>query len=244
MKKILVIDDEQPTLAMFRLFLKAYGYEVLLAENGFQGLEIFRKEGPPIVLTDIKMPGMDGLEVLRQVKEIEPRTEVIVISGHGDMDLAMQALQLNASDFLSKPVQKSELDIALKRAEERIEKESDQGNEIRVKLRENNLAVLEVEGDISSRSEPILKDAFQQALAKGAHKFLLRFTGKTSVNSAGVAVIIQLLLEAHRGSVPVAICGLSPNFKKLFEMVGVNNYARSFEQEEEALRYLAGVSEA
>ncbi|HSO71775.1 MAG TPA: response regulator [Thermodesulfobacteriota bacterium] len=244
MKKILVIDDEQPTLAMFRLFLKAYGYEVLLAENGFRGLEVFRKERPPIVLTDIKMPGMDGLEVLRQVKEIAPRTEVIVISGHGDMDLAMQALQLNASDFLSKPVQKSELDIALKRAEERIEQEADQTNEIRVTLRKNNLAVLEVEGDVSSRSEPILKEAFQQALIKGSRKFLLRFTGKTSVNSAGVAVIIQLLLEAHRDSVPVAICGLSPNFKKLFEMVGVDNYARSFEEEEEALRYLAGVSDA
>jgi len=244
MKKILVIDDEQPTLAMFRLFLKAYGYEVLLAENGFQGLEVFRKERPPIVLTDIKMPGMDGLEVLRQVKEIAPRTEVIVISGHGDMDLAMRALQLNASDFLSKPVQKSELDIALKRAEERIDQETDQANEIRVQMRENNLAVLEVEGDIASRSEPILNEAFQQALAQGTRKFLLRFSGKTSVNSAGVAVIIQLLLEAQRRSVPVAICGLSPNFKKFFEMVGVHNYARSFEQEEEALRYLAGVSGA
>ena len=131
MKKILIIDDEKPTLNMFRLFLSAYGYEVLLAENGLQGLEIFRKEGPPIVLTDIKMPGMDGLEVLRQVKEIAPRTEVIVISGHGDMDLAMRALQLNASDFLSKPVQKSELDIALKRAEERIKQETDPAQAIR-----------------------------------------------------------------------------------------------------------------
>lgn len=244
MKKILVIDDEQPTLAMFRLFLKAYGYEVLLAENGFLGLEVFRKERPPIVLTDIKMPGMDGLEVLRQVKEIAPRTEVIVISGHGDMDLAMQALQLNASDFLSKPVQKSELDIALKRAEERIDQETDKANEVRVQLREDHLAVLEVEGDISSRSEPVLNEAFQRALAQGTRKILVRFTGNTSVNSAGVAVIIQLLLEAQRRSVPVAICGLSVNFKKLFEMVGVDNYARFFEQEEEALEYLADVSGA
>ena len=239
MKKILIIDDEKPTLNMFRLFLSAYGYEVLLAENGLQGLEIFRKEGPPIVLTDIKMPGMDGLEVLRQVKEIAPRTEVIVISGHGDMDLAMRALQLNASDFLSKPVQKSELDIALKRAEDRIKQGTDSAQAIRYLPKEDDLCVLEVEGDISSQSEAMFNEAFQKAWAQGARKILLRFSQRTSVNSAGVAVLIQFLLEAHRRSVPVAICGLAPHFKQLFEMVGINNYARTFEQEKESLAYLA-----
>jgi len=153
MKKILIIDDEKPTLAMFRLFLKAYGYEVLLAENGLEGLEIFRREKPPIVLTDIKMPGLDGLEVLRQVKEIDPRAEVIVISGHGDMELAMRALQLNASDFLSKPVQKSELDIALKRAEERLKLAEGGGRPVRVQGREDRLFIVTVEGEVSSRSE-------------------------------------------------------------------------------------------
>jgi anti-anti-sigma factor len=240
MKKILVIDDEKPTLNMFRLFLKAYGYEVLLAENGLQGLDIFRQEGPPIVLTDIKMPGLDGLEVLRQVKEIAPRTEVIVISGHGDMDLAMRALQLNASDFLSKPVQKSELDIALKRAEERLKQGTDPAQAIGCQMREGDLCVLEVAGDISSQSESMLNAAFQKAWAQRTRKILMRFTERTSVNSAGVAVLIQLLLEAHRRSVPVAICRLAPHLKQLFEMVGINNYARTFEQEEEALAYLAG----
>ena len=69
MEKILVIDDEKATLSMFRLFLDAYGYSVYTAENGKEGLEIFRKEKPAIVLTDIKMPGIDGLAILRQIKE-------------------------------------------------------------------------------------------------------------------------------------------------------------------------------
>jgi hypothetical protein len=86
--KILVIDDEKPTLSMFLLFLKAYGYEVLLAENGAQGLKIFEAESPAIVFTDLKMPGMDGFEVLDRIKSQSPETEVIVITGHGDMDLA------------------------------------------------------------------------------------------------------------------------------------------------------------
>ncbi|MFH1083800.1 MAG: response regulator, partial [Pseudomonadota bacterium] len=118
MDKILIIDDEKPTLAMFRLFLGAYGYEVFTAENGEEGLEVFERERPPIVVTDIKMPGMDGFEVLRRIKEIEPSTEVIIITGHGDMDLAVKALDFNATDFINKPIQRSSLDAALKRAKE------------------------------------------------------------------------------------------------------------------------------
>jgi YesN/AraC family two-component response regulator len=121
LEKILVIDDEKPTLSMFRLFLSAYGYMVFTAENGAQGLEIFKKERPPIVLTDIKMPGMDGLTVLKQIKEINPKTEVIVITGHGDTDLAKQALDLDAVDFINKPIKRENLDAALKRAEERLQ---------------------------------------------------------------------------------------------------------------------------
>ena len=92
MRKVLVIDDEKATLNMFRLFLTAYGYTVFLAENGSAGLEIFEKERPPIVFTDVKMPGMDGFEVLKRLKEIEPKTEIIIVTGHGDMDSAIEAL--------------------------------------------------------------------------------------------------------------------------------------------------------
>ena len=74
MEKILVIDDEKPTLMMFRLTLAAYGYEVLTAENGQEGLDVFRRERPDIVLTDIKMPGMSGIDVLKQIKSVDPAT--------------------------------------------------------------------------------------------------------------------------------------------------------------------------
>ena len=120
MEKILVIDDEKATLSMFRLFLDAYGYRVYTAENGAEGLEIFRKEKPAIVLTDIKMPGIDGLAVLQQIKEIAPKTSVIVITGHGDTDLAEQAAVLNAVDIIHKPIKKEALDAALEKAREKL----------------------------------------------------------------------------------------------------------------------------
>ena len=121
MQKILVIDDEKATLSMFRLFLDAYGYAVFTAENGAEGLAIFKKEKPAIVITDIKMPGIDGLTVLQEIKDMDPKTEVIVITGHGDTDLAKQAFDRHAADFINKPIKKEALDAALKKAKERLE---------------------------------------------------------------------------------------------------------------------------
>jgi len=123
MEHILVIDDEKPILSMFRFLLGFYGYTVLTAENGEAGLEIFRKENPPIVFLDIKMPGMDGLSVLKQIKKISPETEVILITGHGNEELEKEARSLHANDFIHKPFQRESLDNAIKQLKERRKKE-------------------------------------------------------------------------------------------------------------------------
>lgn len=120
MEKILIIDDEKPTLAMFQLFLKAQGYQVITAESGQEGILLFEREKPPIVLTDIKMPGMDGLTILKNIKQISPDTEVIMTTGHGDAELAKQAMALDAADFLLKPIKREALDAALSKARRRI----------------------------------------------------------------------------------------------------------------------------
>ena len=118
-KRIVVIDDDPEIRDAMSRILAGYDYEVFTAEDGSKGLELVAKENPSIVLTDIKMPGMDGIEVLRRVKERSPDAEVIVVTGHGEMDLAIQALQLEASDFINKPISKQSLTVALRRAEER-----------------------------------------------------------------------------------------------------------------------------
>ena len=120
MTTILIIDDEQPTLQMLTLYLEACGHDVLTAENEIEGLELFRTQRPAIVLTDIKMPGKDGFDVLRQIKAIAPKTEVIVITGHGDKDLAQQALSLRASAFFNKPLDTEALDAAIRQIEQRM----------------------------------------------------------------------------------------------------------------------------
>ena len=115
MLKALVIDDEQPTLFMFNLFLKAYGYEVTTAENAAAGIELFKRERPSIVFTDIKMPGMDGLETLKMLKSIDPAVPVIVMTGHGDQNLMKQAMKLKATFFINKPIDREALEQVLKK---------------------------------------------------------------------------------------------------------------------------------
>lgn len=117
---LLLVDDEADIRDVLRLPLEDLGYKVLLAENAKKALELFRKENPAIVLTDIKMPGMDGIELLHEIKKDSPNTEVIMITGHGDMNLAIKSLKYEATDFIIKPINVDALEIALGRAEERI----------------------------------------------------------------------------------------------------------------------------
>ncbi len=117
---LLLVDDEESIRTVLSISLMDSGYHVLTAENGKEALRIFREEAPEIVLTDIKMPGMTGVELLGRIKGLNPDTEVIMISGHGDMELAIESLKRDATDFVTKPINDDVLEIALKRAHERI----------------------------------------------------------------------------------------------------------------------------
>jgi signal transduction histidine kinase/FixJ family two-component response regulator len=120
LETILLVDDEDSIRTVLGISLNDDGYEVITAANGREALNLFHKHQPPIVLTDIKMPGVSGIELLEKIKETHPDTEVIMITGHGDMDLAIKSLKMDATDFITKPINDDALAIALKRARERI----------------------------------------------------------------------------------------------------------------------------
>ena len=151
-KKILLVDDEEGIRKVLSISLSDIGYQVFTAENGEDALKIFRTENPPIVLTDIKMPGMDGIELLRTIKHENPDTEVIMISGHGDMDLAIKSLKYQAIDFVTKPINDDILEIALDRAHEKIlmrQKLREYTENLEALVQEKSAQLIEVERQVA-----------------------------------------------------------------------------------------------
>lgn len=119
-KSILLVDDEQDIRDVLSISLIDMGYTVLEAENGRSAIRIFEENSPGIVLTDIKMPGMDGIDILKKIKGLNPETQVIMITGHGDTRTAIKSLKYEAVDFITKPISQEALEIALNRANEKI----------------------------------------------------------------------------------------------------------------------------
>jgi signal transduction histidine kinase len=117
---ILIVDDEEDIRDVLEIALKDVGYQVFLAENGEKAFGVFKSKQPDIVITDIKMPVMDGIELLRQIKRENLETEVLMITGHGDMDLTIRSLKNDATDFITKPVNVDILEIAIEKAVEKI----------------------------------------------------------------------------------------------------------------------------
>lgn len=119
-EKILIVDDDERILQTFGRHLRLKGYTVLTATNGIEGLELFSQEQPEVVFADVRMPPPDGFALLRTIRERKADAEVILITGHGDMELAVNALRAGASDFISKPIESNELEAALYRVHERL----------------------------------------------------------------------------------------------------------------------------
>ena len=119
-EKVLIVDDEDPILLTLRALFEDLGYRVFEAANGREGLEVFSREKPHIVFTDLRMPEMDGLALIAALHEKSPETPVIVISGVGTLKDAIEAVRLGAWDYVTKPVQEmEELEITTRRALEK-----------------------------------------------------------------------------------------------------------------------------
>jgi DNA-binding NtrC family response regulator len=102
-RKLLIIEDEQASLQALALCFKKY--KVFCAENGKTGLELFHKEQPEVVLTDVKLPGLDGMQLLSKIKEEVPQTPVIVMTAFGTVEKAVEAMKIGAFDYLTKPLE-------------------------------------------------------------------------------------------------------------------------------------------
>src|SRR5215470_6064946 len=118
MPSILVVDDERDIRETLRGILEEEGYQVVLAESGEAGLDQLHRRACDVVLLDIWLPGIDGLETLQRIRHEEAAPEVVMISGHGSIETAVRATKLGAFDFLEKPLSLEKTLIVIKNAVE------------------------------------------------------------------------------------------------------------------------------
>ena len=122
---ILIVDDEKNILQTLAPILQDEGYEISTAENGTDALRMVKEEAPLIVLLDIWLPDIDGIEVLKKIKEQQPEIIVIMMSGHGTIETAVKATKLGAYDFIEKPLSMEKVSLIVKHAIDRQRLEED-----------------------------------------------------------------------------------------------------------------------
>ena len=133
MAQILIIDDHDSVREGLELLLRRRGHRTLSAEGGQRGLDLLEEEGADLVITDLRMAHLDGMEVLKRVRERAPATDVLVITAYGTMETAVEAMKLGAADFITKPISSEEFGVKIERIlRERAERE---------RLRKENVAL-------------------------------------------------------------------------------------------------------
>lgn len=106
---LLLVDDEEMFLSTTQMLLKKQGLKAFTATNGYDALKLLKKQRIDVVVLDVKMPGMGGIEVLREIKREHPGIEVILLTGHASVDTAVEGLKIGAFDYLVKPAMVSEI---------------------------------------------------------------------------------------------------------------------------------------
>ena len=114
----LVIDDDKTTLDLLTFQLESEGFKVTTAENGLKGVELIKNNDFDVILTDLQLPDINGLEMVRRTKELSPHNEIIVVTGNDSTENAVEAIQLGARDYIVKPVDFDKLFVAIRNAVE------------------------------------------------------------------------------------------------------------------------------
>ncbi len=188
MKRILVVDDEESIRLTLNTLLARHGYHVLTAADGPAALEVLADQEIDVVLIDVRMPGMDGIELTRKIVEQEIRTAIIVMSAYGSVENAIEAMKAGAYDYITKPFKTDEVILTLAKAEERenLRREN-------AALKAEMIGQYDFEG-IIARSEP-MKQVFRMITKMAEYKSTVLLTGESGTGKELIARAI------HRSSV-------------------------------------------
>ena len=132
--RVLIVDDEKDFVEMFSLRLKAHGEKVLTAYSGKEALKVLKDSIVDVVILDIRMPGMDGIETLKQIKLLYPIVEVILLTGHGSTETAVEGMKIGAFDYLMKPADFTDIKDKIENARKRKDEQEERIRQAEVRL--------------------------------------------------------------------------------------------------------------
>jgi DNA-binding NtrC family response regulator len=205
---VLVIDDNPGSLELMSSALTSPGIEVLTASDPEAGIDLVATRHPQIVLTDLVMPGMSGLEVLDRIMEIDPSIEVILMTAHYSTETAVEAIKKGATDYLNKPVS-----IALIRDKIRTLREAAEKRQKAKRLQDEVLQNAEFEGIIGN--SPLMWEMFSRVRRIAPHYRAVLITGETGTGKDLVARALHQLSPVAKGRLVVLNC--SAVVETLFE---------------------------
>jgi two-component system response regulator AtoC len=232
MRRVLVVDDEENLRLVVRTFLKRDGYEVEVAASGEEALALVETFGPDVILTDVRMPKMGGLDLLATLKAKGNEATVIVMSAYGNLDLALEAMKAGAYDYIQKPFKAEEVLLTLRKAEER-ESLRRENRALRQEIRRENLFE-----DILAKS-PQMQAIFKTISKIAEYKTTALITGESGVGKELVARAIHRRSSRRGGPFVAVNCGAIPETLLESELFGykrgaftdaVNDRAGLFEQ--------------
>ncbi len=189
--RVLIIDDEKSFTEELSEFLNKSGYYCLEANTGGEGLYMLKKHEFDLLVLDVMLPGMSGLDILKEVKEIYPNLEVIVVSGHGDMDTVLQAMRLGALDYLRKPFRHTDIQIAIERTQKFL-----QLNRKLKNMEERHSLISKTLEDKIDRhfigKSPQIKEVFEKAVTAARYPDAnVLITGESGTGKENIARIIH-----------------------------------------------------
>ncbi len=132
--KVLIVDDEKDFVEMFSLRLKEQGEKVSTAHSGKDALKVLDNQIIDVVILDIRMPGMDGIDTLKQIKTLHPIVEVIMLTGHGSTETAVEGMKLGAFDYLMKPADFEDIKIKIENAKKRKDEQEERIRQAELRL--------------------------------------------------------------------------------------------------------------
>lgn len=211
--RILIVDDEVNIRSALATILEKIGYGVLTASGGEEALKQMEESVCHAVVLDLRMPGMDGMELLRQIKERSPQTEVVVMTAYGSIESAVEAMKLGAYDYLSKPIDKERLPIVIEKALEhqRLSLEN-------LKLRESLTVKTRFEQMVGE--SPAMKQVYVLVEVVANSDVTVLLTGETGSGKELVARAIHQQSPRAQGPFITINCGALPDSLFESEMFG------------------------